>query len=188
MRKIISAILATTLFCALTISASAAPLSPDKIVPGELENNAVLGAEMVETDTFIPVSTGVGGVKRDADEVTGMTAVITHVNPVYTGTAQKIASKLGANVIGAFHVTLPCGVKDAGVTFDVKEGFTMPENPVFISLHGKVFCTPKKIIKVNDRKFVMVFNASDRDFYMLDGGALELDQHTSYRDFFGGNK
>ncbi|WP_026526105.1 hypothetical protein [Butyrivibrio sp. VCD2006] len=185
MKKIISVILATTLFCALTISASAAPLSPDKIVPGELENNAVLGAEMVETDTFIPVSTGVGGVKRDADEVTGMTAVITHVNPVYTGTAQKIASKLGANVVGAFHVTLPCGVRDAGVTFDIKEGFTMPENPVFISLHGKAFCTPKGIIKLNDRQIVVVFNASDRDFYMLDGGALEFDQHITYRDFFG---
>ena len=70
------------------------------------------------------------------------------------------------------------------ITFDVKEGFTMPENPVFISLHGKVFCTPKRIIRINDRKFVMVFNASDQDFYMLDGGALELDQHTTYRDFF----
>ncbi len=113
-----------------------------------------------------------------------MTAVITHVNPVYTGTAQKIAAKLGSNIVGAFHITLPTGISEAGVTFDVKEGFTMPENPVFISLHGKVFCTPKKIIKVNDRKFVMIFNASDQDFYMLDGGALGLDQHTTYKDFF----
>ncbi|WP_026510083.1 MULTISPECIES: hypothetical protein [unclassified Butyrivibrio] len=184
MRKILSVLMATTLFCALTITAGAAPQCPDRIVPGELENNAVLGAEWVESDTFIPVSTGVGDVKRSRDDVTGMTAVITHVNPVYTGTAQKIASKLGANIVGGFHIVLPTGLTEAGVTFDVKEGFTLPENPVFISLHGKVFCTPKMIRRINDRKFVMIFNASDTDFYMLDGGSLALDQHTSYRDFF----
>ncbi len=186
MRKIISAILATTLFCALTISASAAPQCPDRIVPGELENNAVLGAEWVESDTFIPVSTGVGGVKQSKDDVTGMTAVITHVNPVYTGTAQKIAAKLGSNIVGAFHITLPTGISEAGVTFDVKEGFTMPENPVFISLHGKGFCTPLGYKKINDSKFVLIFNASDTDFYILDGGSLGDDTHQTYKDFFTG--
>ncbi len=188
MRKFISVLMATTLFCALTISVSAAPQCPDSIVPGEYENNAVLGAEYVEADTFIPVSTGIGAVKQGRDDVTGMTAVISHVNPVYTKTAEKIASKLGANVVGAFNITLPAGISEAGVTFDVKEGFTMPENPVFISLHGKVFCTPKRIVRINDRKFVMVFNASDTDFYILDSGALELDQHITYRDFFSGNE
>ncbi len=186
MKRKLSILLAATMLCAMTISASAAPQCPDRVVPGELENNAVLGAEWVEHDTFIPVSTGVGDVKQGKDDVTGMTAVITHVNPIYTGTAMKIADKLGANIVGAFHITLPTGISEAGVTFDVKEGFTMPANPVFISLHGKVFCTPKRIVKINDRKFVMVFNASDTDFYMLDGGSLGLDSHTSYKDFFQG--
>ena len=188
MKRKIAAIIATTMVLTMSASASAAVQSPDRVVPGEISNNAVLAAEYVEVDTFIPVSTGVGGVKQGRDDVTGMTATLSHVNKVYTSTAKSIASKLGANVVGAFHVTLPAGITKAGVTFDVKEGFTLPENPVFISLHGKAFCTPERIIRISDRKFVIVFNSRDTDFYMLDGGEIELDQHMTYREFFSGKK
>ena len=113
MKRKFAVLVAATMLCAMSISVSAAPSAPDNIVPGEYGNNAVLGAKWVEADTFIPVSTGVGGVKQGADDVTGMTADIFHVNPIYTGTAQKIADKLGANIVGAFHVVLPTGITDA---------------------------------------------------------------------------
>ncbi|WP_029322418.1 hypothetical protein [Butyrivibrio sp. AE3004] len=188
MKRKLSVLVAATMLCAMTISASAAPQCPDRIVPGELENNAVLGAEFVEADTFVPISTGVGEVKSSPDDVNGMTAVITHVNPVYTGTAQKIADKLGSNIVGAFHIQLPVGIKETGVVFDIKEGYTMPANPVFVALHGKEFCTPKGYKQLNDRQFIVVFNSSDTDFYILDGGALGDDQHLTYKEFFTGQK
>lgn len=186
MKRRISALMIATMFFVMTVTVSAAPQCPERIVPGELENNAVLGAEWVEMDTFVPVATGVGDLKQSKDDVTHMTAVLTHVNPVYTGTAMKIADKLGANVVSAFHIDTPTGLLQCGVTFNVKEGYTLPENPVFISLHGKEFCTPVKVMRVSDTKLVMVLNAADTDFYMLDGGALEMDTHCSYRDFFSG--
>lgn len=170
----------------MTISVSAAPQCPERIVPGEIENNAVIGAEWIEMDTFVPVATGVGGVKQGKDDVTNMTAVITHVNPVYTGTALKIADKLGANVVSAFHIETPTGLTQCGVTFNVKEGYTLPENPVFISLHGKEFGTPVGIRRISDSKFVLILNAADTDFYMLDGGSLDMDTHITYREFFSG--
>ncbi len=187
MKRKLAAIIATSLVFVMSVSASAAVQSPDRVVPGEISNNAVLAAEFVEVDTFIPVSTGVGQTNAGSkDDPRNFTSIITHVNKVYTPTAKQIAAKLGANVVGAFHVTPPVGLTKVGVEFDVKEGFTLPENPVFISLHGKAFCTPERIIRVSDRKFVIIFNTRDSDFYMLDGGDIELDKHISYREFFSG--
>ncbi len=184
MKKRLSALLALSMVFAMSLSVSAAPQCPDRIVPGEIENNAVLGAEWVEMNTFVPVSTGVGYVTREAGDVNGMTAIITHVNQIYTGTAMKIGDKLGANVVGAFNVKLPVGVTNARVVFDVKDGFTMPANPTFIALHGKNFRTPISYEKISDKQFAITFNSSETDFYILDGGSLGFDQKTSYKDFF----
>ncbi len=183
MKKRLSILLALSMVFAMSLSVSAAPQCPDRIVPGEWENNAVLGAEWVEHDTFVPVSTGIGYVTREAGDVNGMTADITHVDPIYTGTAEKISSKLGGNIVGAFNIKLPVGVTQARVVFDVKDGFSMPASPTIIAMHGENFTTPISYEKVSDKQFAITFNSSDANFYIINGGSLGYNTTTQYADF-----
>ncbi len=183
MRRILSSLLALTMVCAMSLSANAAVQSPDRIVPGEIENNAVLGGQWLESTTFVPVSTGVGYVTREAGDVNGMTAIITHVNPVFTRKAQGIATKIGGSVVGAFNVRLPVGVTNARVVFDVKDGFTMPANPTFIAVHGETFNTPVSYEKISDKQFAITFYAKDNDFYIINGGSLAYNTTMNTKDY-----
>lgn len=187
MRKTLSVALATMMLCAMTISAAAAPQVPDRICPGEIENNGVLGAQWVEHDTFVPVSTGVGNVYVVDGVETGMTAIINHVDPLYTRGAEAIGAKIGGKIVGAFDVKLPALISGAKVVFNVKDGYNMPANIVVVSMHGTKFNAPA-VTKINDRQICIDLDASDNHLYIFDGGNLAAGSDIAYKDFLDGWK
>ncbi|WP_029231669.1 hypothetical protein [Butyrivibrio sp. VCB2006] len=184
MKKFLSLALATIMFCAMTVSVCAAPTAPDRIVQGEIRNNAVLGGMWLEHDTFIPISTGKGDVYVTRDVKTGMTANIFHIFPTYSKTAMKLAANHGGNVVCAFDVRLPAGVTEAFVSFDVKEGYSLPENMSVVSMHGTYYNAPE-FVKVNDRLFGIKLKASDDHIIIIDSADISAGTQETYKECLG---
>ncbi|WP_026529280.1 hypothetical protein [Butyrivibrio sp. VCD2006] len=184
MKRMISLTLAAVMFCAMTLSVSAAPMAPGRVIPGEWRNNAVLSGLWLETDDFVPVSSGVGDVIIPEQAKSGMTAVIHHVDPHYTGTIQDIADKHGGKIVSAFNVRIPALIPSAKVVLHVKDGFDMPSDIIAVSAHGEKFNT-LAVEKVNDRQIAINVNASDRNIYLVQGGSLAAGTEETYKDCLG---
>ena len=184
MKKIVSFVLASVMFCAMSISVCAAPMAPGRFLPGEYTNNAVLSGLWLETNDFVPVSSGVGDCTIAGQEKSGMTADIFHVNPRYTGTAQSVAAKHGSTIVCAFGVKLPPLVSSARVVLHVKDGFDMPANLVAVSMHGEKFNTIA-VERVNDRQIALNLNGPDTNIYLFQGGSIAAGTEETYKDCLG---
>ncbi len=184
MKKIVSFALAAVMVCAMSISVCAAPMTPGRFLPGEYTNNAVLSGLWLETNDFIPVSSGVGDFTLDGQETSGMTADLFHVNPRYTRTAQSIAATHGATIVCAFGVKLPPLIPGGRVVLHVKDGFDMPANLTAVSMHGEKFNTIA-VERVNDRQIALNLNASDNHIYLFQGGNLAAGTEETYKACLG---
>ncbi|SDB20210.1 MULTISPECIES: hypothetical protein [unclassified Butyrivibrio] len=184
MKKIVSFALAAVMVCAMSISVCAAPMAPGRLLPGEYTNNAVLSGLWLETNDFVPVSSGVGDCTIEGQEKSGMTADLFHVFPNYTGTAQSVAAAHGSTIVCAFGVKLPPLLSGGRVVLHVKDGFDMPSDIVAVSMHGEKFNTIA-VEKVNDRQIALNLKASDNQIYIFQGGNLAAGTEETYKDCLG---
>lgn len=184
MKKIVSFALAAVMFCAMSVSVCAAPMTPGRIIPGEYTNNAVLSGLWLETNDFVPVSSGVGDCTIQGQEKSGMTADLFHVDPRYTRTAQSIANTHGATIVCAFGVKLPPLIPGGRVVLHVKDGFDMPANLIAVSMHGEKFNT-LPVERINDRQIALNLNASDNHIYLFQGGTIAAGTEETYKDCLG---
>ena len=186
MKKILSLGLATVMFFAMTLCVSAETITPERIIEGEVNNNAVVGGQWLESSTFLPVSSGIGDVYVDGSNANGMTAILHHVNPDYNIVATKIAEKNGANVVDAFTVRLPALVFNARVVFNVKEGYTVPQNLTAIATSGDSF-TVLPIERISDSQYAITIESTQRSIFVLDGGSYAPGSVITYSDVFYNN-
>ena len=186
MKRMLSLALAAIMFCAMTVSVSAAPQLPDRICPGEVENNGVLGGMWLESDTFVPVSTGVGDLIVPENEQNGMTAVIEHVDPLFTKTAMNIATVKGGTVIGAVEVNIPALIPTAKVILHIKDGYDMPDNISAACLHGTKF-HGLAVEKINDRQVAITVDRGDTHVYIFEGASIPAGAEEDYASCLGWN-
>ena len=183
MKKRLSVAVATAMFFAMTLGASAEVITPDRVVSGEYGNNAVISGQWLESTTLNPVSTGIGDVFIDGSNDNGVTATISHDNPDYNIVASKIAEKNGVNVVDGFKLSLPAEVFDARVVFHVKDGYTVPANLSAIAVYGEKFQV-LPIERINDSQFAITVKSTQKNIFVFDGGSYAAGSEITYHDVF----